>query len=89
MELSRDNTTIGLAAIINNINGGDNIALGFLAGRSVTSAGSAICFGATRDNLTTGALLRPTQHHQILRPNFFSNSAFEIWIMVGRPCGQQ
>ncbi len=23
------------------------------------------------------------------RPNFFSNSAFEIWIMVGRPCGQQ
>src|SRR5436309_15776721 len=26
---------------------------------------------------------------QTLRPNFFSSSAFEIWIMVGRPCGQQ
>ena len=26
---------------------------------------------------------------QIFRPNFFSSSASEIWIMVGRPCGQQ
>ena len=26
---------------------------------------------------------------QTLRPNFFSSSAFEIWIMVGRPWGQQ
>ncbi len=26
---------------------------------------------------------------QILRPNFFSNSTSEIWIMVGRPWGQQ
>src|SRR5215475_1480565 len=24
-----------------------------------------------------------------LRPNFFSSSANEIWIIVGRPCGQQ
>jgi hypothetical protein len=23
------------------------------------------------------------------RPNFFSNSTSEIWIIVGRPCGQQ
>jgi hypothetical protein len=29
------------------------------------------------------------QHNQIFRPNFFSNSAREIWIIVGRPCGQQ
>ena len=27
--------------------------------------------------------------YQTLRPNFLSNSASEIWIMVGRPCGQQ
>jgi hypothetical protein len=34
-------------------------------------------------NISTPQLL------QTLRPNFFSSSAFEIWIMVGRPCGQQ
>jgi hypothetical protein len=27
--------------------------------------------------------------YQTLRPNFFSNSVSEIWIMVGRPWGQQ
>jgi hypothetical protein len=27
--------------------------------------------------------------YQTFRPNFFSNSASEIWIIVGRPCGQQ
>ena len=44
--------------------------------------------GRTKDNakwvLVLTLILRYT-----FRPNFFSNSASEIWIMVGRPWGQQ
>ena len=39
-------------------------------------------------------VISPVSHaqeamYQTFRPNFFSNSASEIWIMVGRPWGQQ
>ena len=32
---------------------------------------------------------RAALHRYTFRPNFFSSSPNEIWIMVGRPCGQQ
>ena len=32
---------------------------------------------------------RPRWPPYTLRPNFFSSSPNEIWIIVGRPCGQQ
>ena len=41
---------------------------------------------STRDCITKQSRER---HHQTFRPNFFSSSDSEIWIIVGRPCGQQ
>ena len=43
---------------------------------------------AATDSTTLICAIREIRSYTFL-PNFFSSSANEIWIMVGRPCGQQ
>jgi hypothetical protein len=46
-------------------------------------------FGRRRKSFGSHAAISDRGYNHILRPNFFSSSRSEIWIIVGRPCGQQ
>ncbi len=42
-----------------------------------------------RNDRMSGMVARIAADSYTFRPNFFSSSPNEIWIIVGRPCGQQ